>query len=94
MAKVFLDAVAPIGVDDQLVAAALLTGRHEEGTPGRQVAVVGLHVLVVLGAIVEQVDFDDIIDRRQFQLFANLVLQPFEFLEQLMVLREIDIGNE
>src|SRR4051812_31197766 len=65
--QVFLDAIAPIGVDGQFLGR-----RNEIGSAGRQSGVSRLNVLVIGQFVAEQIHDDVFSLQRQLQTFRDL----------------------
>ena len=87
--------VAPKRVNLQVVGAAdgARLG-HEERPPLRQVGVARLHEALITFAVLEQVNLHDRVAGRQLQFLVDLVAHPSQFLEQRLVARHLEVGQE
>jgi len=95
VAQVLLDALAPKGVDEEILGAAdgARLG-HEERPALRQLGIARLHEALIAGVVLEKVDLNDRVARRQLQFLINLVAHSGQFLEQRLVVRHLEIGHE
>ena len=76
MPQIFLDAIAPIGVDKEVLGAADGPGlSDEEGAALGQVRIAAAHEVLVLVPILEDVDLDDGISTGQLQFLVDLIAQ-------------------
>ena len=84
VAQVLFDpfAVAPEGVDHQLLAADGPRLGDEEGPPLGQVRVLGRHEALVALLVLEQANLDQLRGRRQLERLVDPFAQLGQFLEQ------------
>src|SRR6516164_4009083 len=94
MAQILADALAPEGVNEQILGAAGVRLGHEEGSPPGQVGVFGMDELFVAISVLEEVDLNERVGARQLQLLVHLFAQVGQLVEQGQVLVYLEIGKE
>src|SRR5438067_8148226 len=95
MSQIVFDAVAPMGIDQQVFGAADGAGLGDkEGAALRQVRVATTHEVLVLIPILEDVDLDDGIGAAQLQFLVKLIAQAGQFAEKRQIVVDLEIRKK